>query len=247
MSPWVRIDENAMDHPKIGGLPDGAFRLWVQGLAYCQKYLTDGFIGDVALRGLRAYSQNRRNVLIECGLWDSSDKGINVHDYLEWNESRETIVAARNDARARRQRWKDKHKDASHSVDETRQETRPVLSGVKCGDVGTSVKKESFNRVGSVMAGALPKNHLAHAWCGRVCVPEFLHNQFVQATGKSDDELYAFYRHTFDGIPLDEPVEPDAMKFWRPRVSAKWPPKQAQSGPTAEDVVALMREKAARS
>lgn len=99
--PWVRIDENAMDHPKIGGLPDGAFRLWVQGLAYCQKYLTDGYVSEVALKGLRAYSPKRRAALVSAGLWDVSETGIRVHDFLEWNESREHVMAARQLAKDR--------------------------------------------------------------------------------------------------------------------------------------------------
>lgn len=102
--PWVRIDENAMDHPKIGGLPDGAFRLWVQALAYCQKFLTDGAISAVALRGLRSFSPKRKTLLVEVGLWDETPTGISVHDFLDWNESREHVTAARKMARDRMQK-----------------------------------------------------------------------------------------------------------------------------------------------
>jgi hypothetical protein len=106
MSPWVRIDENALDHPKIGGLTDGAFRLWVQGLAYCQKFLTDGFINDLATRGLHAYSPKRKAMLLEAGLWDRSEAGIRVHDYLQWNDSREHVMTARQHAKDRIQKMR---------------------------------------------------------------------------------------------------------------------------------------------
>lgn len=100
--PWVRIDENAMDHPKIGGLSDGAFRLWVQGLAYCQKYLTDGVVNRVALRGLRAYSPKRRAALVAARLWDElADGGVEVHDYLQWNDSKEVVLANRDSGKRR--------------------------------------------------------------------------------------------------------------------------------------------------
>ena len=79
--PWVRIDENAMEHPKIAGLSDAAFRLWVTGLAYCQKFLTDGYISDVALRGLRAYSLKRKAEIVRAGLWHECDAGVTVHDF----------------------------------------------------------------------------------------------------------------------------------------------------------------------
>lgn len=108
MSPWVRIDENALEHPKIGGLSDGAFRLWVQGLACCQKFLTDGVITDVSLRGLRAYSPKRKGELVNTGLWHETDSGISVHDYLQWNESREHVLAARHHARERLQKHREK-------------------------------------------------------------------------------------------------------------------------------------------
>jgi len=102
--PWLRIDENAMEHPKITGLPDGAFRLWVQGLAYCQKFLTDGVIVDIGLRSLRAYSQKRKGCLTDVGLWDIIEAGVTVHDFLDWNDSREQVQSARQGARERMQK-----------------------------------------------------------------------------------------------------------------------------------------------
>jgi hypothetical protein len=106
--PWVRIDEHAMEHPKVAGLPDGAFRLWVTGLSYCQKFLTDGFISDVAQRGLRAFSQKRRDELVTARLWDAIESGVHVHDYLIWNASREHVLNSREQARNRLRKHKDK-------------------------------------------------------------------------------------------------------------------------------------------
>lgn len=123
----------------------------------------------------------------------------------------------------------------------------PALANANGNGERLEANGKGAQRIGSVMSGALPKNHLSHAWCGRVCVPEFLHNQFTQATGRSDEELYAFYKATFDAIPLSESVDPDSLKFWRPRVVAKWPPKRVEaSGPSAESIVAAIRERAAQ-
>lgn len=108
--PWVRIDENAMEHPKIGGLPDGAFRLWVQALAYCQKFLTDGVVNAVALKGLRAYSAQRCSVLMAAGLWKrATDGSVHVHDFLDWNDSKALVLQARQDSKERRRRWRERH------------------------------------------------------------------------------------------------------------------------------------------
>ena len=137
--PWVRIDENAMDHPKFLALTDGAWRLWCEGQAYCQKHLTDGAIPLSALKGFRYYSPTRlKNLLAEqvpgkgpCWHQDGSGS-INVHDYLEWNDSRDEVLAARSDARDRRRRYRDRRasEDASPDV----YGTQNVPSGVVCGD-----------------------------------------------------------------------------------------------------------------
>ena len=120
--PWVRIDENAMEHPKIAGLSDAAFRLWVTGLAYCQKFLTDGYISDVALRGLRAYSLKRKAEIVRAGLWHECDAGVTVHDFPDWNDSRERVLAARRHARERMQRLREGSREQQPNTKRTNAE-----------------------------------------------------------------------------------------------------------------------------
>lgn len=106
--PWVRLDEHAMDHPKVASLSDGAFRLWVAGLSYCQKFLTNGFISTVALKALRPFSPKRRQDIVSARLWDEAENGVQVHDYLDWNDSREKVLNAREAAKQRVERHRDK-------------------------------------------------------------------------------------------------------------------------------------------
>ncbi len=40
--PFLNLDDNFADHPKIDGLSDGAFRLHVSGMLYAAKHMTDG-------------------------------------------------------------------------------------------------------------------------------------------------------------------------------------------------------------
>lgn len=145
MSPWVRLDEKALDHPKITGLPDGAFRLWIEALTHCQRHLTDGRVISSALKGLRAYSPKRRDILIGSALWDTApDGGIQVHDYLQWNESREDILKARDDAKHRRRRYNERNAsettgrnaspDASSNASPDGDGTANVPSVVLCSD-----------------------------------------------------------------------------------------------------------------
>ena len=117
--PWVRIDENAMDHPKIAGLPAETFRLWVQALAYCQKFLTDGHVSEAALRGLRSFSVKRRDALVAVGLWEPDGSAIHVHDFLDWNESREHVSAVRKLARERMQRFRAGSREQPQNIERT--------------------------------------------------------------------------------------------------------------------------------
>jgi hypothetical protein len=160
--PWVRIDENAMDHPKIGGLSDGAFRLWVQALAYCQKYLTDGAVSLVALRGLRAYSPARRRALTSVGLWLEVDGGgIAVHDYLQWNESREHVMRVRLLARERIQKLRGKRSsNAVTACEPTENERSSYSGGVVCSSLSSETNEGGL---GETTPRTLPQR--AGAFC----------------------------------------------------------------------------------
>lgn len=81
-----------------------------------------------------------------------------------------------------------------------------------------------------VMAGSLPRDHLRHAWCGDVCVPDFLHGDFVRALRLPDADavLRAFYTETL--ADLEGPIGDDPVKFWRACVAAHWPTKRLQEG-----------------
>jgi hypothetical protein len=99
---WVKLDDNCVRHPKVAGLSDGAFRLWITGLCYCQEFLTDGHIDDRALKSLSAYSHLRLISVLDAGLWLKSAKGgVEVHDYLAYQPSRAEVTQRRDDARIR--------------------------------------------------------------------------------------------------------------------------------------------------
>lgn len=43
---WVRISDDFYDHPKFTDVTPLSFALWITGLAYCNRNLTDGYIPD---------------------------------------------------------------------------------------------------------------------------------------------------------------------------------------------------------
>lgn len=95
---WVRIHDGAMTHPKVLRLNDRAFRLWVWGLTYAQQHLTDGWLPALAIPG--ALIKGIKDV-IAVNLWAAVDTGYQIHDYLDWNDSRETVTKKRTEAKDR--------------------------------------------------------------------------------------------------------------------------------------------------
>ncbi len=100
---WFHLDDNFPDHRKVAGLSDAAFRLHVAGLAYCSRGLTDGIIpADDVPRLVRRYKPSARTELVDGGLWVESLGHYLIHDYLDWNDSRERVMEKRQKAAKRR-------------------------------------------------------------------------------------------------------------------------------------------------
>jgi len=263
MSPWVRIDENAMDHPKFLALTDGAWRLWCEGLSYCQKHLTDGTIPFVALKGFRYYSPSRLKGLLAESVpgkgpcWYLNAGGIYaVHDYLDWNDSREEVLAARDRARGRRRKYDERAErvpnavpNADETPSRTESETRSVSSGVVCRDVfeANTGKRSSHARTGSgVMGGSLPRDHLRHSWCSdRVCVPDFIHGQLLGQRGGDRQDADEWLKRTwYPSVIARHPgtIGLPAEKFWPREFAIEFPPADEA---VSKRTLALMRGDAA--
>lgn len=107
---WVKLDDQFADHPKIAGmgsLAPLAGWLHVCALCYCARYLTDGFIPAGQVQRLASFEgtdvQELVAALIDVGLWERAERGYQVHDYLEYNPTRESVEAERQQARERMQ------------------------------------------------------------------------------------------------------------------------------------------------
>lgn len=110
--PWVRLDDRFPSHRKVALLSDRAFRLHVSALCWCSENLTEGAIREKELpvisriRGVKKAATE----LEEAGLWDRTEEGWAVHDYLEYNPDRARVQADREANAARQQAWRDRKK-----------------------------------------------------------------------------------------------------------------------------------------
>lgn len=107
--PWARIDDRANSDAKLLALSDSAFRLWVGGLIFCQANLTDGFIPAHVIQtfGIRARSKAplvrelTTGILGKKPLWQEVTGGWQFNDFLDWNDSREVVIATRQTTKQR--------------------------------------------------------------------------------------------------------------------------------------------------
>lgn len=91
---YVRLDDKMPEHPKVARLSDRAFRIHVQGICYCQRNLSNGIVPKYVADawGKRCITTE----LVPRGLWiDVNADDYEIHDFLEWNDSKESIESRR--------------------------------------------------------------------------------------------------------------------------------------------------------
>jgi hypothetical protein len=111
--PWVNLDDQYPEHPKVDSLSDGAFRLNTAAICYCNRQKTDGIVAaSMVPRLMPKFRPSYVQELLDRMLWHDIGGGsaYELHDYLDWNRSREQIEAAvaKNSANGRKgaeKRW----------------------------------------------------------------------------------------------------------------------------------------------
>jgi hypothetical protein len=114
--PWARIDDRANSDAKLLALSDSAYRLWVGALIFCQANLTDGFIPAHAIETFGVRAKNKAplvreltaSVLGKRPLWQEVEGGWQFNDFLDWNDSREVVLAQRAKGKSRVDRFRAK-------------------------------------------------------------------------------------------------------------------------------------------
>lgn len=127
--PWVKLDDQFADHPKIIQAGPLAGWLWACGIAYANKYLTDGFIPYAQVRRLADVTDYADPYvlaakLVEVGLWEQVDGGYLVHDFLEYNPSAAQVKADREEAKWRMRRVREQKTNRANRFGECSEEVR---------------------------------------------------------------------------------------------------------------------------
>lgn len=105
--PYVKLDDNYADHPKVTRLSDAAFRLHTSAIIRSGRYLTDGRIEfDDVPRLVPKFRKQAVDELLDKGLWEQNGTGYLIHDYLDWNPSRTQVERAKKAAARRKAQWR---------------------------------------------------------------------------------------------------------------------------------------------
>lgn len=252
---WLKIDDQVAHHPKFVEAGPIASWLWVCGNAHCNKYLTDGFIKTSELKTVGAVTNARKwaERLVVAGLWERVSGGYQVHDFHDFNPTAASVRAERAEkaecgriggvksGEARRKQSASSKPEAppSRSVEGAGVElpSRPVPS---LEEKNVHTHRPAGPTSSGALGGMLPRDHLKHSWCGRKCVPEFLHLEFCRALGgelgaandtlRGADRMSGWYLDVERRLG-DKPNGDEPLKFWRAQFAAQWPGEQPKRAP----------------
>lgn len=96
--PFVRLDHGMPENPKVVGLSDAAFRLYIEAICWCSRQEKDGDVPEAMMR--RLGSTKSINELVRARLAEKDGETYSIHDYLEFQRSAAEIQAFR-DARGK--------------------------------------------------------------------------------------------------------------------------------------------------
>jgi hypothetical protein len=108
--PWVRIDDQFPDHPKVVAAGQAAAWLYVTALCYCNRMLTDGFIPGDQVPRLVPHASKLVERLLTARLWRKATRegidGYEVHDFLEYQPTRDEVLDDRKKNADRQERFR---------------------------------------------------------------------------------------------------------------------------------------------
>lgn len=195
---WVKIDDHFDEHPKLAQVGPIGWGIWLAGLAYCNRNLTDGFIpwskarmlasmevvdgdGNVwrlartsAMSGEDIDADWVTRLLVESGLWEEvcdghRVTGYRIHDYADYQPSREQVLSERESARERMRQVRENKKKRSPEVrpNKSRSSRNPVPVPVPVRSQKIE-NEESETNVSAADKPPAPTNHpyaLFQAFC----------------------------------------------------------------------------------
>jgi hypothetical protein len=128
--PYLNLDDNYPDHPKVEALSDAAYRLHGSALFYAARFRLDGYLTRGQLRARNRWSAKTERELIDERLMHEPgdpcesktcppDDGrrYRLHDFFQWNKSRDWWDVEREKAAKRKEAWKARQTQSEQESD----------------------------------------------------------------------------------------------------------------------------------
>lgn len=151
---YLRLDDNMPEHPKVAKLSDRAFRVHLRGLAYSSRMLSNG---KVPVAVANAWGRAGVRELLSRELWYPAGEDYEIHDYLDWNPTRDQVQSIR-EARAKAGAKGGSSKRGSKRSSKTEAE------GVGVGAEGSVAPALSHLAVGKTASAAAPRPSEDHTY-----------------------------------------------------------------------------------
>jgi hypothetical protein len=105
---YVYLDDGFADHPKVLAISDAALRLYIYGLCYANRHLTDGRVPAEAV----AHRRRQADQLVKAGLWFTDDPTLGwwIHDYLDYQKPARRVREERAKAAEKKREQRAKQK-----------------------------------------------------------------------------------------------------------------------------------------
>jgi len=232
---WIKLDDNAVDHPKIEALSDRAFRWWMRGLSYASRFLTDGVLPPVFWKKV---PNSVRAELSAVKLWDWADPNFIIHDYLIHQSKREDVEAdrARNREKAAsfRERRRSESRTVTGVVTGVLTSDAPIVSNPVVTDPENRVQRtDTENRVQNAPKNVAPRpltgkrNLHAEYEHPRFDVPTSWHLRHVKDLSDGEAGMLKFYRWLAERVDRtnEDTIAPGVEHgrfVWLDRCFAEW-------------------------
>ena len=126
---WVKLDDRFAQHPKVVAAGPLAMAMQVAALGYCNRELTDGFVPRAIAKTLLDFEVERDgklyrlgyscgmagedveaswviDSLIATGMWEEVPGGYRIHDFHDYQPSREQALREREQTKQRVRAWR---------------------------------------------------------------------------------------------------------------------------------------------
>lgn len=143
---WVRIDDGFFDNPTNRALGPAGRDLFVAGLTYCAKGLTDGRIAKTDIPLVLAQAQAGKATvrkLTDAGRWIDHGDHYEVSEYLTYNPSRAKVLTDRQAAAERQRSHRESRRDKPRSNGVTPTVTNTVGSASPSRPVPSSTSSSN--------------------------------------------------------------------------------------------------------